>query len=71
MLRLVLTLPIVLAACFKDEGLSGYADPKAVYVLQEIAAAPAPARATISFPARGQVAGQAPCNRYSAQLTVP
>ena len=32
MLRYVLTLPVLLAACEPDETISGYADPERVYV---------------------------------------
>ena len=71
MLRLVVTLPIVLSACLKDETVSGYADPNAVYVLEEMAGEPFPARATIAFPEAGAVQGEAPCNNYSGRQSVP
>ncbi|MCP3969788.1 MAG: META domain-containing protein [Rhodobacteraceae bacterium] len=71
MLRLVLTLPILLSACLKDESVSGYADPGAVYRLGELSGAEFTARATISFPGAGEVRGQGPCNSYSARQTVP
>lgn len=71
MLRLVLTLPIVALAWLKDEGVSGYADQVAVYRLTEIAGAAFDARATISFPERGGLRGDGPCNSYTAKQTVP
>ena len=71
MLRLMLTLPMLLPACQGDETVSGYAEADAVYVLRELDGAAFPARATISFPAEGQVAGEGPCNSYSARQTVP
>lgn len=71
MLKLWLTLPILLSACLKDETVAGYADPELVYLLEEVDGEPYPERATISFPEPGRVAGQAPCNSYSASLTAP
>jgi heat shock protein HslJ len=72
MRRLLLTLPVLLlAACQTDETVSGYADPSVVYVLQELDGAAFPARATISFPEPGRVAGEGPCNRYTARQAVP
>jgi heat shock protein HslJ len=71
LLRLILTLPMLLTACQGDETVSGYADPGAVYVLRELDGAVFPARATISFPQAGRVAGAGPCNSYSAQQTAP
>ncbi len=70
MLRFTLPLILLIPAC-KDETLSGYADPKAVYVLAEIGGLAYPARATLSFPKAGGIAGEAPCNSYSGALTVP
>lgn len=65
---LALVLPIVGCA---DETISGYADPGATYRLIEIAGETFDARATITFPEEGRVAGEAPCNRWSAAQSVP
>jgi len=69
MLRLLLPV-LALAAC-TDESLSGYADPAAIYRLTKIDGAPFAARATASFPDKRRIAGQAPCNRYSGELSAP
>ncbi|NRP12932.1 hypothetical protein XMM379_000914 [Aliiroseovarius sp. xm-m-379] len=61
---------LTLAAC-NDETLSGYAPEKTTWVWQELDGGPAPARATLTLGPRGQVSGQAPCNSYSAKVTVP
>ena len=61
----------LLAACGPDETISGYADPKATYVLREIDGAPFASIATIRFPQEGQVAGSGPCNGYTASQSVP
>ena len=67
---LVLFLALVTAGC-ADETVSGYADRSAIYRLEEFEGAQVPWQATITFPERGRVAGQAPCNAYSAELKVP
>ena len=54
-----------------DETVSGYADPAASYRLVEIEGQAFAARATITFPEEGRVAGEAPCNRWSAVQAVP
>ncbi len=71
MLRLFLTLPILLTACLKDESVSGYAVPEAVYVLQDLDGVDAIATATLGFPTRGQVIGKGPCNGFCATQTLP
>lgn len=60
-----------LAACNGDETISGYADPDAIYRLEELFGDPFPAQATISFPEEGRIAGEGPCNRFSAAQRVP
>lgn len=54
-----------------DETVSGYADPSATYRLAEIAGTPFAARATITFPEEGRIAGDAPCNGWRATQSVP
>lgn len=71
MRHLALLCAVVLAACQADETISGYADPLAEYVLQEIDGAPFTASATIRFPEPGQISGNAPCNLYSGTQTAP
>ncbi len=71
MLRLFLSIPILLAACLKDETASGYVDQTVVFQLVEFDGRPYPGAATISFPEAGQVRGQGPCNTYSAEQSAP
>jgi len=71
MFRLLLALPLLIAACQKDESISGYANPDATYVLQELNGTPFPAQATLRFPEPGKVTGQGPCNSFFAAQTVP
>jgi heat shock protein HslJ len=71
MIRSSLILLSILTACFKDETVSGQTDGTDIWVLKtmnELSVAPL---VTISFPEEGRIAGQAPCNRYFANQTVP
>jgi len=68
---LLFALLFALAACLKDETISGYADPAAIYRLTELNGRPFTARATIGFAEPGTVAGEAACNRYSANQAAP
>ncbi len=71
MFRFFLTIPILLAACLKDETISGYVDQTATFQLVEINGTPFTATTTLSFPKQGQINGQAPCNTYTASQTAP
>lgn len=62
---------LLLMGCGPDETISGYADPEATYILQEVNGAPFPATASIQFPQEGQITGQGPCNTYSATQSAP
>ena len=71
MFRLFLLISLALAACQKDESLSGYADPNATYALIELNGAPFTASANIAFPEQGVVRGQGPCNSFTGRQSVP
>lgn len=65
-------LPVIaLAGCFEDETVTGYGAANRTWVLESIDKTPFPARATLEFPEPGRIAGQAPCNRYSAEQSAP
>ncbi len=73
MLRTAL-LPLIalaLAACQKDETLTGYGGADAVWQLVEVNGQSFSARAEIEFPAEGDVTGQGPCNSFSGKQTLP
>ncbi len=62
------------SACFeppKDETISGYVSPHAVWVLQTLNGDAVDATVTIAFPEEGRVFGNAPCNSYSATQKAP
>lgn len=59
------------AGCYGDETVSGYATAEATYVLKELNGEPFNARATITFPEQGKVAGEGPCNSWIAEQSAP
>ena len=64
-MRHLFLLPLLLGYC-ADETLTGYGAQGQEFVLASINETPFPARATIRFPEEGQIAGDAPCNSFSA-----
>lgn len=72
-MRILIPLLLLLttSACKSDETISGYVDRNATWRLIELDGKPFSARATISFPEKGAVAGNAPCNSYRARQSVP
>ncbi len=68
---LIALLMFTLTGCKYDETISGYVDQRAEWALVELDGKPFPARATIVFPAKGKITGQAPCNRYSTTQSAP
>ena len=55
----------------KDETVSGHGGQSTTSTLRSIDGTPFAARATLSFPEEGTLAGEAPCNRYSGAQTLP
>ena len=70
-MRALLALPLLLAGCGPDETISGYVDRDAAWRLVELDGAPFVARATVRFPAQGEVTGDGPCNGFRATQTAP
>lgn len=66
-----MALPLALAACAGDETISAFVDKNATYRLVEIDGEPFDAPATVSFPKKGVISGQAPCNSFSGDLAAP
>lgn len=60
-----------LSFCQGDETISGYLSADAVWTLETINGVGFDARATLTFPEEGKVAGDAPCNSYSGTQIVP
>lgn len=71
MIRSSFLILAILTACFNDETVSGQTDVSDVWVLKTLNDSSVRPRITIEFPDEGQVAGQAPCNRYFAKQTLP
>ncbi|TMM52987.1 META domain-containing protein [Sulfitobacter sabulilitoris] len=70
-MRLLLTLSILGFLGCADETVTAYGAADKTWRLTELSGQPFSANATLTFPARGKIAGSAPCNRYTADMTVP
>lgn len=70
-MRFICLIALSLLGYCKDETVSGYAGTEVTWVLQSIDEAAFAARATLTFPEEGRIAGSAPCNNYFAEQTVP
>lgn len=62
---------LALAACGPDETISGFAGTERTWTLVSLDGDPWSERATLTFPEPGQVAGAAPCNRFTASQSAP
>ena len=71
MLGMFLSFPILLAGYLADETITAYGGADVVWTLTELDSTPFTARATLVFEDGGAVSGQAPCNRFQAQQSVP
>jgi heat shock protein HslJ len=69
-MRIAALLPLVFLGC-SDETISGYADPAAIYRLEELNGVAVASEAAVRFPEEGRVEGVAPCNSWSATQTAP
>ncbi|MEM1302777.1 MAG: META domain-containing protein [Pseudomonadota bacterium] len=61
---------LLLAGCATDETVTRFAGEGSVWSYQDTSVGSA-VPVTLTFPEPGQVAGQGPCNRYSATQTAP
>jgi heat shock protein HslJ len=68
---LAMAILTLVPACQADETVRAYGAADRVWTLTEIDKKPFPASATLSFGDEGSIGGRAPCNRYSASMTVP
>ncbi len=60
-----------LSGCWNDESVGTYGAADRVWTLSELDGTPFPQRATLTFPESGTIAGKAPCNSYSGEMTAP
>lgn len=73
-MKTLLTMALLvtsLAACRSDETVRAYGGADRVWTLKLLNGAPFPARATLTFPKAGEIAGEGPCNRYFGAMKVP
>ena len=72
MIRLAFALPLFVFGCEEpNETVASYGASGITWQLSEIEGAAFPAQATLILEEDGSVHGQAPCNSYRAQQTVP
>lgn len=62
---------LALAGCRADETVTAYGGADKLWVLESLDGKPFDEPATLSFPESGQIAGQAPCNRFTATQSAP
>jgi len=67
----ILLCLMFVTACQADETVRGYGGADKTWMLSELDGRPFPAKATLIFPEAGRIAGEAPCNAYSAEMSVP
>ncbi|MEM6304877.1 MAG: META domain-containing protein [Pseudomonadota bacterium] len=67
----VLAVPLLLEACTPDETIRAYGAGERVWQLSELSGAAFPATATLYFTDRHRIAGDAPCNSYTATMDIP
>lgn len=60
-----------LTACRADETVRAYGGGDHTWTLKLLNDAAFPAKATLTFPKTGEIAGQGPCNRYFGAMNVP
>lgn len=60
-----------LVACRANETVRAYGGADRVWTLKLLNGANFPARATLTFPKEGEIAGQGPCNRYFGAMKAP
>lgn len=68
---LLIVFLFLIAACRQDESVRAYGAADKEWQLIELDGKPFDAKATLTFPEVGRIAGQAPCNRYAGSMTVP
>tara|TARA_R110002094_G_scaffold100763_7_gene100871 strand:+ start:2397 stop:2789 length:393 start_codon:yes stop_codon:yes gene_type:complete len=69
--HLLFAAAIILTASPADETIRSYGGGAGTWQVVEMNGTPFTGTATLSFPKAGQIAGQAPCNRYVAEMIVP
>ncbi|MGJ8626005.1 MAG: META domain-containing protein [Sulfitobacter sp.] len=70
-LSLIIIFLFLIAACRQDESVRAYGAADKIWRLIELNEQPFGAKATLTFPEAGRIAGTAPCNSYSGSMAVP
>ena len=69
--HVILALILAFTVLQPDETIRRYGGADHVWHLQTLNGAPFTANATLTFPSRNVIAGQAPCNRFNSSNTTP
>lgn len=71
-MRLIFSIPLLFAgACIGGETVARYGAAGGTWQVSEIDGRAFAARAILSFPEPGRIAGEAPCNRWSGRMEAP
>ncbi len=68
---IALLATLAITACRDDETVGAYGGAGQEWYLVEIDGHRFDAKATVTFPEPGKIAGHAPCNSYSGAMTAP
>lgn len=73
MIRMAAVMAVLagLWGCAGDETVAGHGAAGRIWQLAELDGSPFAARATLSFPQEGRIAGEGPCNRFFATQSAP
>ncbi|PLS21797.1 META domain-containing protein [Neptunicoccus cionae] len=66
-----LAFALSLSTCQKDETISGVSGPDVQWQLVRLNGEAVETPITLTFPEKGRLAGQAPCNSYFGEQTAP
>lgn len=62
---------LALAACLRDESISGQTTAGEIWQLVTVNGSKAASGYTLQFPERGKLSGNGPCNSFQARQTAP
>lgn len=67
----LIVVALFLTHCTRDETVAAYGGSDRIWKLVELDGQRVGSPTTLTFPSRGRVAGEGPCNGYSADMLAP
>lgn len=67
----LVVLALCLSHCTRDETVAAYGGADRIWTLVELDDQRVGSQTTLTFPGSGKIAGQGPCNAYSADMHAP